>query len=583
MDKTYENFLKDIEKAFTSEDALNILDEIEQSNIDQSDLNKLLSLVLKKFTLTQKLFETAYDFCYGFNTIKLLSKAIKENLETEKVLVEIVKLIDQEDNYWNPIILDCIDTIRTGSDDITNIYNIYFCKNEKVCDYIKYHINTDFKDVKKSYYAAFKYGINKLSSKELFDLYVQIINVKTGFLSDSIKIKEIQQRIARLFANSILNKNKKIKFLKEVSKLDFTKHLIDDYLVTLDIEPKTKEEWIDLGFPLKYHFELTKEEFLENLRYLHSGYSQLGWHLNKFGFDQDIYDKLEFYFKTNLNLLNNYYSKYFDLKDLQQKHNYSTSCFEEEKNFFQNNVCSKKAFLGELALHNNILCKEEVFNFIKENFNKQDYELIEKTINHVLENIKHTKETKEFLLSIVNLFKEGTSKMSGMDWLKKNMEEGVYQGLATSTVENLSKAIVFALQKSGMDEFSVKMTEDFLKSNAGKAVLSLAIGSGIHFVPLEEIQKNDKIQKVADKCAENSAATGIVEITNLATKFILPAIQEALMPLANKNTTAMQALAATGAKFRVEDKQESKLDSKQEETDLLHAISEVSEKVQKAK
>lgn len=115
--------------------------------------------------------------------------------------------------------------------------------------------------------------------------------------------------------------------------------------------------------------------------------------------------------------------------------------------------------------------------------------------------------------------KEPSKKSEAMDWYKSRLLEGTYQGIAKEAVD---KAIDLIVVASGNKEG----VRDFLKSEIGFALVSGAVGSALHFVPFEQLQ-DAKVQKIADKCVENSVSSGVSKVIDTVVKFILPAVSEA--------------------------------------------------------
>ena len=115
--------------------------------------------------------------------------------------------------------------------------------------------------------------------------------------------------------------------------------------------------------------------------------------------------------------------------------------------------------------------------------------------------------------------KEPSKKSEALDWYKSRLLEGTYQGIAKEAVD---KAIDLIVVASGNKEG----VRDFLKSEIGFALVSGAVGSALHFVPFEQLQ-DAKVQKIADKCVENSVSSGVSKVIDTVVKFILPAVSEA--------------------------------------------------------
>lgn len=126
-------------------------------------------------------------------------------------------------------------------------------------------------------------------------------------------------------------------------------------------------------------------------------------------------------------------------------------------------------------------------------------------------------------------FKKENNKMSNsIDFFKKNIIEGAYAGTAIVAVDNIKKAILSAAKAAGADEASLAIASTFFDTPAGKAILSIIVGSGVKFIPVDIIQENPHLQKVAEKCIQNAGSEGAQYALNLATTFILPALLNAI-------------------------------------------------------
>lgn len=124
-----------------------------------------------------------------------------------------------------------------------------------------------------------------------------------------------------------------------------------------------------------------------------------------------------------------------------------------------------------------------------------------------------------------NTSKNATSPMA---WFAARAQEGAIQGMAASAVNLVRQGILTAMKKSGKDDFTIGVIAGFLESEMGFVLLSAAIGSAVHFMPVDTVQSNNKIQKVADKCMENATAKGIEQLTDLAMNFVMPALMSAV-------------------------------------------------------
>lgn len=113
---------------------------------------------------------------------------------------------------------------------------------------------------------------------------------------------------------------------------------------------------------------------------------------------------------------------------------------------------------------------------------------------------------------------------SNMDFFKDNLIEGAYSGVAVVAVENVKKGLLAAAKAAGADEVSLGMASMFLDSPAGKSLLSIAVGSGVRFIPADIVQQNPHLQKVAEKCIQNAGSEGAQYAFKLATSYIMPAL-----------------------------------------------------------
>lgn len=115
------------------------------------------------------------------------------------------------------------------------------------------------------------------------------------------------------------------------------------------------------------------------------------------------------------------------------------------------------------------------------------------------------------------------------DWFTNNLEEGLYQGLATSSINNLSLIILSVVKNQNFDQESVMMIEKFLSSKLGFVFLNFAIGLLVNNLNIE----NKHINKISEKCMQNVSATGVEEVIKFAINFIIPSLLEAI----NSNKT----------------------------------------------
>lgn len=160
------------------------------------------------------------------------------------------------------------------------------------------------------------------------------------------------------------------------------------------------------------------------------------------------------------------------------------------------------------------------------------------------EQTKTVKETKEE--------KKMTNTGFDTEFFTKNLVEGAYAGAANEVINNLAKSLVAAIKASGMDEFSVKTIEEGLNSPVGKIILSIAVGAGVRFIPLDFIQQNPHMQKVAEKCVENAGSKGTQFALNGVMNFVLPAVLGAIQDNPQLKLAEQIGALTTPTKTRVE-------------------------------
>lgn len=141
---------------------------------------------------------------------------------------------------------------------------------------------------------------------------------------------------------------------------------------------------------------------------------------------------------------------------------------------------------------------------------------------------------------------ETMTKPNTLDWLKKNAEEGAYAGMAASATNNLAETLVKTAEANNVSPEALKLMKDIFESSLGKAGLASAIGAGIHFIPVDAVQNNKHIQKVADKCVQNASSTVTEEAINSLLGLVLPAIMGAINT--SPQLQAIEKLNALSAK-----------------------------------
>jgi len=142
--------------------------------------------------------------------------------------------------------------------------------------------------------------------------------------------------------------------------------------------------------------------------------------------------------------------------------------------------------------------------------------------------------------------KMSNNSSNAMDFFTKNLVEGAYAGVAAQVIERLADSIILAMKKGGLDEVSITIIESGIKTPIGKAILSMLVGSGIHFIPADFLQQNKHLQKVADKCVQNAGSEGVQAAFNMVMTFVLPALMGAI-----NDNPQLKALDSLEGKFRV--------------------------------
>lgn len=151
---------------------------------------------------------------------------------------------------------------------------------------------------------------------------------------------------------------------------------------------------------------------------------------------------------------------------------------------------------------------------------KEDCNKFHSKVKELLaKNKEEVKKDMESNKPKTNIKEESISLTPHKDWFKERMLEGAYQGVAKQAVEKCIDLILLSLPESHKE--SAKL---FLQTEIGFAMVSGLIGAGIHFAPIDAF-KNDKVQKIGDKCVENSAASGVSTIIDTVVKFILPSVE----------------------------------------------------------
>lgn len=198
--------------------------------------------------------------------------------------------------------------------------------------------------------------------------------------------------------------------------------------------------------------------------------------------------------------------------------------------------------------------KEDSFDDFVDEMEDYENDLSIDYYYHYLFSKKFEKVFKEMKSSQTQKEKTKTDKKEiskTTDWAKERIVEGMYQGAAKKAVTEVTNSISKAAQNA--NPMYGAIFDEFAKSDVGFAVISSLIGLGVKVAPFDLVQDNEKIQKIADKCAENGAAAGTEAVLEVIINHIKPALE-----LAAKNIVASDL-----PKIRVADK------SKNEEQDEI--------------
>lgn len=138
------------------------------------------------------------------------------------------------------------------------------------------------------------------------------------------------------------------------------------------------------------------------------------------------------------------------------------------------------------------------------------------------------------------------TESSKMDWVKERFVEGSYQGAAKVTVNTLSESLVSLVSATKPD--LAQPVKEFLNTEVGFGILSAIIGAGTHFAPIPYVKENARVQKLADKCAEN----GVASVAEFAGMFAVNFIEPALKAGADFMTSKTASLPEVQTRVKVD-------------------------------
>lgn len=119
--------------------------------------------------------------------------------------------------------------------------------------------------------------------------------------------------------------------------------------------------------------------------------------------------------------------------------------------------------------------------------------------------------------------------MSFTDMIKSNALDAGYRVGATQSTALVRSAIVTLMRKKGANEGAIQGLTTFLETEFGAALISLMIGSGLHYVPT--LNQNPRVQRLAEEMRIGGMATAGNAVMGELVAQLLPALQEIIQKL----------------------------------------------------
>jgi hypothetical protein len=127
--------------------------------------------------------------------------------------------------------------------------------------------------------------------------------------------------------------------------------------------------------------------------------------------------------------------------------------------------------------------------------------------------------------------KEGKkmNKPSFTEILKQNAVDAGYRVAATQSTNIVKNAILTVMRNKGADDGAIAGFAKFLDTEFGAALISFALGSGLHYVP--HFSEDPRVQRLAEEMRVNGMATAGNAVIGEAMNHVLPALTQVLQNL----------------------------------------------------
>lgn len=121
------------------------------------------------------------------------------------------------------------------------------------------------------------------------------------------------------------------------------------------------------------------------------------------------------------------------------------------------------------------------------------------------------------------------TKPSFTEILKQNAADAGYRVAATQSTNIVKNAILTVMRNKGADDGAIAGFSKFLDTEFGAALISFALGSGLHYVP--HFGDDPRVQRLAEEMRVNGMATAGNAVIGEAMAHVLPALTEVLQKL----------------------------------------------------
>lgn len=139
--------------------------------------------------------------------------------------------------------------------------------------------------------------------------------------------------------------------------------------------------------------------------------------------------------------------------------------------------------------------------------------------------------TKTFEKKAKNMTKPA---MSFTDMIKSNALDAGYRVGATQSTALVRSAIVTLMRKKGANEGAIQGLTTFLETEFGAALISLMIGTGLHYAPT--INQDPRVQRLGEEMRIGGMATAGNAVMGELVAQLLPALQEIIQKLPELET-----------------------------------------------